>query len=505
MNLRCAAVNSAWFASCLPSAFRFRAAVSDPREAQLGILQRLIRRNSASAFGREHRFGSIDNYEDFAKQVPIRCYEEFAPSIERIRKGEHSVLTSERVTHLIPTSGSTSARKLIPFTQQLQREFDAAIAPWISDLFYRAPQLLSGPAYWSITPKTQVEGDVSAVPVGFASDAEYLGGMRAKLVEAVIVRPPAAALSASLSEFRAATLAALVRARDLRLISVWHPSFLTLLLDELPGIWPRVREEAPRRSLPRNPPADFRELWPDLKLISCWGDGHAQMGMRDLERRFPGVTLQVKGLLATEGCVSLPLGDKHPLAITSHFFEFGDASGKVRLADELEAGAIYEIVLTTGGGLWRYRLNDRVRVNGFVSKTPSVQFVGRAGQISDLRGEKLSEAFVADCLRQINGQMRFAMLAPSLEGALAHYVLIVEGEVGSCVGQQVDRLLSANIHYREARELGQLGPVRTRHVANAYTTYAEQLVRCGQRLGDIKPVALAKELHWEKLFSAAKA
>src|SRR5687768_2319775 len=398
MNPRCAAVNSAWFASCLPGALRFRAAINDPREAQLGILQRLIRRNSASAFGREHGFGSIHNYDDFAKRVPIRSYEEFARWIERIRQGEHSVLTSDRVTHLIPTSGSTSARKLIPFTQQLQRQFDAAIAPWIADLFYRAPHLLSGPAYWSITPKTQVDGDDSAVPVGFASDAEYLGGMRAKLVEAVIVRPSAAALSASLSEFRAATLAALVGARDLRLISVWHPSFLTLLLDELPGIWPRLREGAPRRSLPRNPPEDFRDLWPNLKLISCWGDGHAEMGMRDLACRFPGVTLQAKGLLATEGCVSLPLGDKHPLAITSHFFEFVDASGKVRLADELEPGAVYEVVLTTGGGLWRYKLGDQVRVNGFVSRTPSVQFVGRAGQISDLCGEKLSEAFVADCL-----------------------------------------------------------------------------------------------------------
>jgi hypothetical protein len=159
--------------------------------------------------------------------------------------------------------------------------------------------------------------------------------------------------------------------------------------------------------------------------------------------------------------------------------------------------------MTTGGGLWRYKLGDRVRVNGFLSKTPCIQFVGRAGQISDLRGEKLSEAFVAECMRQMNGEMQFAMLVPSLEGERAHYVLIVEGEVGPSIGPQLDRLLSLNAHYREARELGQLGPIRTHFAASAYATYVEHLVRCGRRLGDIKPVALAEELHWEKIFLAA--
>jgi hypothetical protein len=195
------------------------------------------------------------------------------------------------------------------------------------------------------------------------------------------------------------------------------------------------------------------------------------------------------------------LGEEHPLAITSHFLEFVDDAGRVRRADELEAGSVYEVVLTTGGGLWRYRLGDRVRVRGFVSQAASIQFIGRSGQSSDLRGEKLTEEFVASCIRELAAEARFAMLAPSLEGERAHYVLIIEGEVERSCGEKLDELLGSNIHYRVARELGQLGMVETLRVGrNAFATYTEHLVRRGQKLGDIKPVALAKELEWKKVF-----
>src|SRR5688500_7655082 len=165
MNWLCTAINSAWLASYLPGAWRFRSALKDPRRAQLAILQRLVRRNSNSAFGTEHDFNSIGSYEDFANAVPIRSYDDLSPWIERVQRGEGPVLTAERVTHLIPTSGSMSARKVIPFTTGLQREFDAAIAPWIADLFLRIPSLMSGPAYWSITPKTESREEQSAVPI----------------------------------------------------------------------------------------------------------------------------------------------------------------------------------------------------------------------------------------------------------------------------------------------------------------------------------------------------
>ena len=84
----------------------------------------------------------------------------------------------------------------------------------------------------------------------------------------------------------------------------------------------------------------------------------------------------------------------------SHFFEFVDDSGAVHRVHELRAGQTYEVVVTTAGGLWRYRLRDSVRVTGFIGQTPALQFLGRNGNVSDLFGEKLSEAFVTETIHE---------------------------------------------------------------------------------------------------------
>jgi hypothetical protein len=43
------------------------------------------------------------------------------------------------------------------------------------------------------------------------------------------------------------------------------------------------------------------------------------------------------------------------------------------------------------------------------------------------------------------------------------------------------------MHYRYARELGQLGPVTARVIVDGERQYLREVNRLGQRLGDIKP------------------
>src|SRR5207253_3840795 len=107
---------------------------------------------------------------------------------------------------------------------------------WIIDLLRQHPQAAMGPAYWSVTPVLRAaEKEKSAIPIGFEADTAYLGGAQQKLVDSVMAVPAALQHAPSLETFRYATLLALLRCRDLRLISVWHPSFLSLLLDALSG------------------------------------------------------------------------------------------------------------------------------------------------------------------------------------------------------------------------------------------------------------------------------
>jgi len=419
------------------------------------------------------------------------------------------LLTNESVTHLIPTSGSAGARKLIPFTAGLQRDFNRALGPWICDLAKQHPGILGGPAYWSITPAIQTtETETSRVPIGFADDANYLGGARKWLMQAALVAPKELTHSADADEFRRQTLRCLIRQRELRLISVWHPSFLALLLDALPDHWEQLLADLPaskglRHADPRQP----ETIWPHLQVISCWGDAHAELALADLRRRFPRTHIQSKGLLATEAFVTIPFGDAHPLAVRSHFFEFISGDGAVHLAHELREGEIYELVVTTSGGLWRYRLGDQVAVAGFAAKTPSLRFVGRSGNVSDLCGEKLSDAFVSVAIREVAASMsvppRFALLAPEQGTNGWHYTFFVEGGVDDeTVCGRLETLLRANPNYAHCRALGQLGALRVfRITGRGQETFLTVEAARGRQYGSIKPCLFSREPAWSQHFT----
>jgi hypothetical protein len=47
---------------------------------------------------------------------------------------------------------------------------------------------------------------------------------------------------------------------------------------------------------------------------------------------------------------------------------------------EVEAGKYYELLITTYSGLYRYNMQDIVRVEGFIGKTPNLIFCGKSGE-----------------------------------------------------------------------------------------------------------------------------
>ncbi len=528
--VKAALANSAWWLASSASWSAFASALADPRRAQEEVLRRIIRNNSRTAFGREYGLDEISTPEQFARRLPVLNYDEMQPWIDRIRQGEQRVLTVEPVRHLVPTSGSSAARKLVPYTASMHRELNRAIGPWIFDLYLRHPRALLGPSYWSISPLTQERSDIaedSAVPVGFDDDAAYLGAWRKVIVDAVMAVPAALGDIALIENWQYATALMLLRRRSLSLISVWHPSFLELLLGAMRRHWHcLVRDVAdgtcavmsllpssvvalmnarpdPRRAdeLRQSGPSAFDEVWPGLKVVSCWADGHAAPAAAELARSLPSVTVQPKGLLATEGIISIPFAGQHPLAIRSHFLEFEDDSGRVSMASDLQSGRAYNVILTNAGGLCRYRLNDRVEVAGMVGRTPSIRFVGRSGLVSDRMGEKMSEGFVAGVLwRLFEDSYRrptFAMMAPDIDGDGCRYTLYFNAEGWNGFGTALDTLLSANPQYAYCRRLGQLRTPRLFRVSgHPYFAYCDRLRRAGQRLGDIKPVALSCLDNW---------
>ncbi|MDQ5851342.1 MAG: GH3 auxin-responsive promoter family protein, partial [Chloroflexota bacterium] len=373
-QLLCAAANGLWYLSCLPGSLLFRRTLRDVAGTQRQVLARLLRRNAATEFGRQHAFAAIHSIAEYQARVPLSTYDDYRESIERIGLGQPDVLTHDPVLVLELTGGSTGATRQIPYTAALKAEYGRAIAPWIANLYTHNPRLLLGQAYWSVTPVARRnERTPGGIPVGFEEDSEYFGALQRHLIQAVMAVPPLVRLIDDMEAFRYVTLLFLLRSRSLALISVWNPTFLTLLIGRLAAWWPRLVDDIARgtisapaaveptlhtRLVALNRPDPRRaeeirslcrsvhdmgalhtRLWPNLRLISCWTDAHAGMHVPELARLFPQARVQGKGLLATEGVVSFPLAGHGgaALAIRSHFFEFLPVGGgPVALAHELE-------------------------------------------------------------------------------------------------------------------------------------------------------------------------
>ena len=502
--MRCYLTNMIWKASLLSGWRRFRDALSNPQAIQREKLLDHLRVNASTQFGKKYRFDSIKTVKEYQERVPISSYEDYQPCIDQILRGETDVLTKDRIIRFVPSSGSTSARKLIPYNRTLQREFQAGIAPWIVDLYQGNPDLMRGRAYWSISPNIDTPDETdSAVPIGFDKDSAYLGNLLDKLIAPTFAVPSTVAKLTDPHEFRMATLTYLLGTADLRLISVWHPSFLTLLLDALEENWEKLRQTQANR-LKNADPRNLKSIWPNLGFVSCWGDGQAMTGLDLLKKRVGDVPVQPKGLIATEAFISLPFQGQHPLSIASHFFEFLDVNDDECLVEDLQEGQEYRVLITTGAGLYRYQMHDCIRVTGFIGQTPSITFIGKTDQVSDRFGEKLNDWFVADVLEKVlksfDFSERFAMLAPEDN----RYVLYLESEqpIPLTLAEHLDQALCENPHYQHCINLGQLVPAQVIEVnKNAHHRYLEYLQSNGQRLGDIKPAALSKDSGWQDVLA----
>ncbi|NTW14495.1 MAG: GH3 auxin-responsive promoter family protein [Candidatus Moranbacteria bacterium] len=557
--------NILWFLSTLISSRRWNRATRNVAQVQKKVLLDIVRRNRSTAFGKEHGFGTVTTVEKYRDSVTPKPYEGFEPSIARIADGEIGVLTEEPVKLFEPSSGTSGGKKLIPYTGSLQKEFQAGIDPWINRLYRGHPGMFFGKAYWSIAPVADMDFTKGGLPVGFATDSEYLGSLQRSVVETVMAVPKEVSLLRDVEAFRYVTALFLLATRDLALISVWHPSFLTLLFEVMElNVERLVRDVAngtiaddrvtnesrvilEKKLRPDAKRADeigrvflsrkgkigtwkndrgktlYEELWPKLRVVSCWGDAQAGHFFDRLRTYFPSTYCEPKGLIATEGFISFPVGEEcgSALSLRSHFFEFrevvgSDTAERILLAHELRKGRKYEVLLTTSGGFYRYDLGDIVEVSGFQAQCPVMRFVGKESSFVDVCGEKLSESEVTEVARRVfmkyGVAVDFWMLAPEVTDAdTIGYTLFLKDRSGPgipedtarIIGGEIDIGLGHNFHYSLCRKLDQLQRIRVFMIRSGSDPAGQYLDRChreGQRLGNIKPRVLHPGWDWGKVF-----
>lgn len=479
------------------------------QKSQEEWLMECLKRNAMSHYGRDYRFEEIDTIKMYQEYVPMVDYETIEPLIKRMATGEADVLFQGVPIAFEVTGGSTGGGKLIPYMEKSFEDFQSAILPWLFDISQRYG--ISGKAsYWSISPAlrraTATDGGIK---IG-VSDTEYLGDIAAGTLNDSPVVPSWIGELYDVDKWQLATLYWLIRCRELELISVWSPTFLLMLMEvleersmELISLFTKGGQidehvlsadgDAYERLQNYLVNKKSAMLWPRIKLISCWQDGSSRPFFERLKHRFPHVSFQPKGLISTEGVITMPNSKGMPLlSPASGFYEFIDVNGDNYLAHELASDKIYEIILTTSGGLYRYKTGDMLQCEGYENNLPILRFMGRKGIVSDMVGEKLNEVFVRNALQTIGS---FSMLMPDKSTA-PHYILLSDLPITPDKIIEVETKLMENPQYAYARKIGQLGLLESLIIKDAMLLYVEYKTYTGSRVGDIKIPSLNSDDEW---------
>jgi hypothetical protein len=452
------------------------------------------------------------SFEEF-KDLPITDYSHWAEKIEEQRLLGKKILNNDDVSRYQPTSGSSSAIKWIPYTNRYLKEIDQVAAPWMHDLYDRYPDIREGKHYWSLSwIPTELRDKVSG---NINDDLQlmpwwkrfFLGQTMA--VSSEISKAPSSYLS------QLATASFLASCSDLSLVSVWSPTFFLEMIhfmekhnDEIvkilrTGDW--GHGELSFLEAPFNPEQasilkeeNFQKLWSKLTLMSSWDSSTSFKYAKKLQNKFPKVSFQGKGLWATEGVVTFPFRDKFPLAYQSHFYEFLDLEdGKIYNSWELSKDQEVAPVLTTGNGICRYKLYDRLKVTEFMGGVPCFLFMGREHGV-DMVGEKLSPNFVTPIIHNLEKEfdVHSVCLAAVAEEEVPFYLYIAEGQSGrvcqKSLADKIDESLCQSFHYNLARDLGQLDPVKVLVSPDGFDRYKKACVKKGMVAGNLKIESLVK-------------
>ena len=415
----------------------FDRATRDPDDVQLRLLRRILDANADSAFGREHGFASISGFEEYREAVQVGDYEAVRPWVGRIMAGESRVLTRDDPYLFAMTSGTAGQPKLIPVTTATSRFVSVLSRLWLYRSTVDHPAALDHKALIIVSPAIEGYTD-SGIPYGSASGYIYRNAawmMRRRYA----VPYPVFGIKHYEAKYYAIMRFAIEQ--QLSLIGTPNPSTILRLVDtanthaqrlirdihdgtisEDADIEPELRADLTARLRPnaaraaeleailnREQALRPRDYWPRLALVGCWKGGSVGATVDRLRPWFPdGMAFRDPGFLASEANFTLPIEDegfRGILAITGNVYEFipedeiDSSNPRILTAGQLEDGGIYYVIVTTQSGLYRYDINDVVRVNGFHNRTPKIEFLRKGRDMLSLEGEKLHVGQIIEAMR----------------------------------------------------------------------------------------------------------
>ena len=355
--------------------------INKGEEMQHEILQYLVKRGKDTEYGRKYLFSTINNYNDFAQNIPLNTYEELKGYIDRMRHGERNILWPGQVKWYAKSSGTTNDKsKFIPITHE-----------GLQNVHYQggkdvlAYYLSNNPNSKLFSGKGLILGGSHSPNYNFSNS--LVGDLSAILIENInplanLVRVPSKEV-ALLSDFEVKRdrMAKEVISQNVTNISGVPSWMLSVLV--------RVMELSGKKHL--------QEVWPNLEVF--FHGGIAFTPYREQYEQL--ITKQdmhyMETYNASEGFFGIQddPNDKSMLLTLDYgvyyeflpMDEFENEKPNIVPLEGVEVGRSYAMIISTVCGLWRYEIGDTIQ---FTSVRP-YKFVitGRTKYFINAFGEEL--------------------------------------------------------------------------------------------------------------------
>ena len=358
----------------------------EPECIQRELLGQILRSASHTEFGKRYDFASIHDVNQFRERIPILSWKDFEPYSDRLVRGEKDLLFPGKAQFFTLTSGTSGKEKYIPDSSMSAVVRKLILRYRMAQYLKEVPDLLTG-KFLPLTNAPQMSYTSAGIPCGTASGLT-LG-------------------QATLDRFLAYPMCILQNkdpeSRDYLLMrfAIEQERIFSIDLRPNPERAERLRQLAREAD-------DFipKVYWPELRLALFWLSSSVGSYVEEVKPLLPSATKYMDvGYGSSEAKFNIPMraGERSgALSIATAFYEFlPEEGGKPVLAHEVEEGKCYELIVTTWAGLYRYNMKDIVRVDGFVGRTPKIEFIRKSSELLNIAGEKIPAAAVNDCIRDL--------------------------------------------------------------------------------------------------------
>lgn len=441
-------------------AAQIRIQSKEPYLWQNKVLNTLIQVGKRTVYGLDHEMGSIRNYDDFKKHIPIVEYEGLAPYVDKIKQGESHVLWSGVPLYFAKTSGTTSGAKYIPITHDsvpyhvnsARNAVFCYIAETGNSSFFDGSMIfLSG------SPELEKIGSILT---------GRLSGIVNHQIPWYIKRNQLPLWQTNCIDDWEEKVAAIVNEtahRDMRLIG-GIPSWVQMYFDKL---------------IEKTGKQTIRDIFPNLQLYVYGGVSYEPYRQR-FENTLGSQVQTIETYPASEGFIAFQDSQQEEgllLQINAGIFyefipiqEVSSSNPRRIQLEEVETGVNYAIVLNTNAGLWGYLIGDTVR---FVSKNPyRIVVTGRTKHYISAFGEHVIGEEVDYALQQAilfcPAEITEYHVAPQvspLDGSLPFHEWFIEfnrppSDIHLFAQKINEALMRKNIYYNDLLTGAVLQPIR---------------------------------------------